>query len=243
MAHLPAAGEIVLFDRSWYNRAGVERVMGFCTDAEYEAFMADVPAFERMLVEHGNIVLVKYWLDVSDTAQERRFEGRLHRSWKRWKLSPMDLFARSRWTEYARARDAMLRRTDHAAAPWRVVPSDNKKAARLNCISDLLSRVPYEEIHPPPLELPPRDSAGEHSWDQYQHPPPHAWSYVMPLYDETSLSVSGALQDDGEGVSRDHGPMHDSDDEAEEEEAEADAEAAAEQAGLEQQYARAGDAA
>ncbi len=187
--HLPAAGEIVLFDRSWYNRAGVERVMGFCTDEEYEAFMEDVPKFERMLVEHGGIILIKYWLDVSDHEQEIRFEGRLHRSWKRWKLSPMDLYARSRWTEYARARDAMLQRTDHAHAPWYVVPSDQKKAARLNCISDLLSRIPYEEIHPAPLALPPRDSADTHPEYGYQHPPPSAWRYVMPLYDSETLTA------------------------------------------------------
>ena len=121
---------------------------GFCSDEEYQSFLKDVPTFESMLVNSAGITVVKYWLDVSDTVQERRFEGRLHRSWKRWKLSPMDLFARSRWTEYARARDEMLRRTDHPAAPWLVVPSDNKKVARLNCISDLLSRVNYEEIHP-----------------------------------------------------------------------------------------------
>ena len=139
--HLPAAGEIVLFDRSWYNRAGVEKVMGFCSPEEYEAFMNDVPSFERMLVDNAKIVLVKYWLDVSDHEQEVRFEGRLHRSWKRWKLSPMDLYARSKWTEYAIARDEMLRRTDHPWAPWWVIPSDDKKISRLNTISDLLSRV------------------------------------------------------------------------------------------------------
>ena len=195
---MPAAGEIVLFDRSWYNRAGVEHVMGFCTPEEYEAFMTDVTTFERMLVEHGNIILVKYWLDVSDSAQERRFEGRLHRSWKRWKLSPMDLFARSRWTEYARARDEMLRRTTHDVAPWIVVPSDNKKAARLNCISDLLSRVPYEEIHPAPLALPPRDSADEHSEEPYAHPPASAWRFVKPLYDELTMNTVSAVIDEAD---------------------------------------------
>ena len=199
VAHLPAAGEIVLFDRSWYNRAGVENVMGFCSAEQYEQFVAEVPVFEKMLTDSG-IVLVKYWLDVSDHEQEIRFEGRLHRSWKRWKLSPMDLFARSRWTEYARARDAMLQRTDSPHAPWLVVPSDDKKAARLNCISDLLSRIPYEEIHPPRLALPPRDSAESHpEYGPYTHPPVSAWRYVKPLYNGDNLSVLGALQADGTG--------------------------------------------
>ena len=117
MQHLPSAGELVLFDRSWYNSAGVERVMGFCTDAQYETFMAEVPSFEKALVDSGTIV-IKLWLEVSDAEQERRFQDRLRRSWKRWKLSPMDLFARSRWTEYAKARDAMLKRTDSKHAPW-----------------------------------------------------------------------------------------------------------------------------
>jgi polyphosphate kinase 2 len=192
-SHLPAAGEIVLFDRSWYNRAGVERVMGFCSDEEYEAFMEDVPNFERMLVRHGKIVLVKYWLDVSDHEQEIRFAGRLHRSWKRWKLSPMDLFARSRWTEYARARDDMLSRTNHPDGPWFVVPSDNKKAARLNCISDLLARIPYEDIHPAPLALPPRDSADTHPENDYVKPSSALWNYVLPLYDGDLLSVNDKL--------------------------------------------------
>jgi polyphosphate kinase len=189
----------VLFDRSWYNRAGVEKVMGFCSEEAYEQFMAEVPVFEKMLVDSG-IVLVKYWLDVSDHEQEIRFEGRLHRSWKRWKLSPMDLFARSRWTEYARARDAMLKRTDSPHAPWYVVPSDNKKAARLNCISDLLSRIPYEEIHPPRMALPPRDSADTHpEYGPYQHPPPSAWRYVQPLYDGEKLTVMGSIAADTPG--------------------------------------------
>jgi len=206
--HLPAAGEIVLFDRSWYNRAGVEHVMGFCTQEQYEQFMTDVPQFERMLVESAGIIVVKYWLDVSDAAQEARFQGRLHRSWKRWKLSPMDLFARSKWTEYAVARDAMLRRTDHAHAPWKVVPSDNKKAARLNCISDLLSRVDYEEMQPAPLTLPPRDSAddmvarsdGAYANGTYKHPPSSAWRYVPPLYDRAALSTTALCGEDGSPV-------------------------------------------
>jgi len=198
VAHLPSAGEIVLFDRSWYNRAGVEHVMGFCTPQEYEAFMEDVPNFERMLVEHGGITVIKFWLDVSDFAQERRFEGRLHRIWKRWKLSPMDLYARSRWTEYARARDAMLKRTDHAAAPWIVVPSDNKKAARLNCISYLLSRIQYAEMETAPLSLPPRDSAdtGKFGSEPYVHPPDTAWKYVPSLYDNAALSTSALCDDE-----------------------------------------------
>ena len=192
--------------------------MGFCTPQEYEAFMEDVPNFERMLVEHGGITVIKFWrvpaaevardralltrrftrLDVSDFAQERRFEGRLHRIWKRWKLSPMDLYARSRWTEYARARDAMLKRTDHAAAPWIVVPSDNKKAARLNCISYLLSRIEYTEMETAPLSLPPRDSAdtGKFGTDPYVHPPDNAWTYVPALYDSASLSTAALCDEE-----------------------------------------------
>ena len=198
VAHLPSAGEIVLFDRSWYNRAGVERVMGFCTPQEYEAFMEDVPNFERMLVEHGGIKVIKFWLDVSDQAQERRLEGRLHRIWKRWKLSPMDLYARSRWTEYARARDAMLKRTDHKAAPWIVVPSDNKKAARLNCISYLLSRIEYSEMETAPLTLPERDSAdtGTFGTGPYVAPPEKEWKYVPPLYTSESLSTAALCDEE-----------------------------------------------
>jgi len=154
-AHLPAAGEVVLFDRSWYNRAGVERVMGFCTDEEYAEFMRSCPEFERMLVRDG-ILLVKYWFSVSDEQQEKRFQARLTDPLRRWKLSPMDLKSREKWVEYSRAKDEMFVHTDIKEAPWYVVPADDKKRARLNCISHLLSLVEYEEVAQPPLELPPR---------------------------------------------------------------------------------------
>ncbi len=181
--HLPAAGEVVLFDRSWYNRAGVERVMGFCSDAQYETFMREVPFFEQSIVDSGT-TLIKYWLEVSDQEQERRFQDRLRRSWKRWKLSPMDLFARSRWTEYAKARDAMLARTDHPYAPWWVLNSDNKQTAQLNCISHLLGSIEYEDLPMPPLTLPPReDDKG------YTPPPPSAWRFVPSVYSEKALAI------------------------------------------------------
>ena len=158
VAHLPAAGEMVLFDRSWYNRAGVERVMGFCSDSELEVFFEQVGPFEKMLVDSGTILL-KYWLDVSDEEQEARFQDRLRRSWKRWKLSPMDLFARSRWSEYAEAKTELLARTSTEACPWHVVPSDHKKSARLNCIQHLLASIPYEEVVPQGIAIPMRDEA------------------------------------------------------------------------------------
>lgn len=157
VAHLPAAGEIVLFDRSWYNRAGVERVMGFCTDQEYREFMRSCPEFERMLVRSG-IKLIKYWFSVSDEEQERRFQDRLDDPTKRWKLSPMDMEARTRWVEYSRAKDEMLKYTDIKQAPWYVVNADIKRHARLNCISHLLSMIPYEDLTPEPIELPPRQA-------------------------------------------------------------------------------------
>src|SRR5579885_328437 len=155
LPHLPAAGEIVLFDRSWYNRAGVERVMGFCTEHEYEEFMRSCPEFERMLVRSG-IQLIKYWFSISDAEQERRFQARVHDPMRRWKLSPMDLESRSRWVAYSRAKDEMFRYTDIKVAPWWVVNADDKRRARLNCIAHLLSLVDYEDLTPPPLELPPR---------------------------------------------------------------------------------------
>lgn len=156
--HLPAAGEMVLFDRSWYNRAGVERVMGFCTDEEYEEFMRSTPEFERMLIRSG-IILIKYWFSVGDEEQERRFQERMQNPTKRWKLSPMDLESRSRWVDYSRAKDEMFRHTDTRQAPWYVVPSDDKKRARLNVIRHLLSLIPYEEVAVEPLKhLPPRQS-------------------------------------------------------------------------------------
>jgi len=153
--HLPAAGEMVLFDRSWYNRAGVERVMGFCTEEEYHEFLRSCPEFERMLIRSG-ILLIKYWFSVSDEEQERRFQDRLNDPVKRWKLSPMDMESRARWVEYSRAKDEMFRYTDIKQAPWYVVPADNKKRARLNCISHLLSLIPYKDLKPEPVELPPR---------------------------------------------------------------------------------------
>ncbi len=155
VAHLPAAGEIVLFDRSWYNRAGVERVMGFCTESEYEEFMRSCPDFERMLVRSG-IHLIKYWFSVSDEEQERRFQARVNDPMRRWKLSPMDLESRERWVEYSRAKDEMFRYTDITLAPWYVVRADDKRRARLNCITHLLDQFDYEDLTPPPLTLPPR---------------------------------------------------------------------------------------
>ena len=153
--HLPAAGEMVLFDRSWYNRAGVERVMGFCTEDEYREFLRSCPEFERMLIRSG-IILIKYWFSVSDEEQERRFQARITDPTKRWKLSPMDLESRKKWIEYSRAKDEMFAHTDIKQAPWYVVESDNKKRARLNCISHLLGMIPYEDLTPEPVELPPR---------------------------------------------------------------------------------------
>jgi len=153
--HLPAAGEIVLFDRSWYNRAGVENVMGFCSDVEYEEFLRTCPEFERMLVRSG-IILLKYWFSVSDQEQERRFQSRITDPTKRWKLSPMDLESRRRWVDYSKAKDAMFAHTDIKQAPWYVVEADVKKRARLNCIIHFLSQLPYEDLTPEPIELPPR---------------------------------------------------------------------------------------
>jgi polyphosphate kinase 2 len=155
--YLPAAGEMVLFDRSWYNRAGVERVMGFCTGKEYREFLRSCPAFERMLVRSG-IILIKYWFSVSNEEQERRFQSRIHDTAKRWKLSPMDLESRRKWVEYSKAKDEMFAHTDIKQAPWYVVNADIKKHARLNCIKHLLSMIPYEDLTPEPIELPPRQS-------------------------------------------------------------------------------------
>jgi len=151
-AHLPAAGEMVILDRSWYNRAGVEKVMGFCTAEEYEEFLRSCPEFERMLVRSG-IILIKYWFSVSDQEQERRFQARLSDLTKRWKLSPMDLESRKKWQEYSRAKDVMFAHTDIKQAPWYVVNSDIKKHARLNCISHLLSLIDYQDLTPRHIEL------------------------------------------------------------------------------------------
>ena len=174
--HLPAAGEIVLFDRSWYNRAGVERVMGFCTEHEYQEFMRTCPEFERMLVRSG-ITLIKYWFSVSDEEQERRFQARLDDPMRRWKLSPMDLEARERWVDFSRAKDDMFKYTDIKQAPWYVVNADDKRRARLNCIAHLLSKIPYEDLTPPPIELPPRQpDAG------YARPPLSDQTFVPEVY-------------------------------------------------------------
>jgi polyphosphate kinase len=164
VAQLPAGGEMVLFDRSWYNRAGVERVMGFCTDAEYEEFMHSCPQFERNLQRSG-IVLLKYWLSVSDDEQEKRFKARLDDPMKRWKLSPTDLEARARWVDYAEAKDAMFARTDTGHSPWFVVEGDDKRSARLNLISHLLEQIPYRRVDQERVTLPPRQQR------HYDRPP------------------------------------------------------------------------
>ena len=167
VSHLPAAGEIVLFDRSWYNRAGVERVMGFCTDDQYEEFFRTVPEFEKMLVRSG-IQLIKYWFSISDEEQHLRFLGRIHDPLKQWKLSPMDLESRRRWEEYTKAKEIMLERTHSPEARWWVVPAVDKKKARLNCIHHLLSQMPYKEVEHPTIVLPER----ERHEDYVRHPVP-----------------------------------------------------------------------
>ncbi|MFT9441637.1 MAG: polyphosphate kinase 2 [Acetobacter papayae] len=173
IAHLPAAGEIVLFDRSWYNRAGVERVMGFCTDEQYEEFFRSVPEFERMLVRSG-IQVVKYWFSITDDEQEARFRARIEDPLKQWKLSPMDLESRRRWELYTRAKEVMLERSSIPEAPWWVVQGVDKKRARLNCISHLLSQVPYEDVQHPEIVLPER----VHHPDYERQPTPE--SMIVP---------------------------------------------------------------
>jgi polyphosphate kinase 2 len=175
VAHLPSAGEIVLFDRSWYNRAGVERVMGFCTESEYLEFMHSCPEFERMLVRSG-IILVKYWFSVSDEEQERRFQARIKNPTKRWKLSPMDLESRRRWAEYSRAKDEMFAVTDIKQAPWYVVNAEDKKCARLNVIRHLLSMISYKDLTPKPLKLPALDKT------KYVRPPIEEQNFVPEVY-------------------------------------------------------------
>jgi polyphosphate kinase 2 len=167
VSHLPAGGEIVLFDRSWYNRAGVERVMGFCSDSEYEEFFRSVPEFERMLVRSG-IKVIKYWFSITDDEQHMRFLARINDPLKQWKLSPMDLYARSKWEDYTRAKETMLERTHIAEAPWSLVHAVDKKKARLNCISHLLSQFPYEEVQREPVVLPER----VRNPDYLRHPVP-----------------------------------------------------------------------
>jgi polyphosphate kinase 2 len=176
VAQLPAGGEIVLFDRSWYNRAGVERVMGFCTEEEYAEFLRSVPEFERMLIRSG-VIVIKYWFSVSDREQEERFQARIKDPTKRWKLSPMDLESRSRWVEYSRAKDVMFAHTDIKQAPWFVVNADNKKCARLNCIHHLLSIIPYKDLTPEPIKLPPRQAEGG-----YVRPPITDQTFIPEVY-------------------------------------------------------------
>jgi polyphosphate kinase len=173
--HLPAAGEMVLFDRSWYNRAGVERVMGFCTEREYEEFMQSCPEFERMLVRSG-ITLIKYWFSVSDEEQERRFQDRMRTPTKRWKLSPMDLESRKHWADYSRAKDEMFAVTDTRQVPWFVVNAEDKKSARLNVIHHLLSMIRYRDLTPEPLKLPRLEKS------KYVRPPIDEQNFVPEVY-------------------------------------------------------------
>jgi polyphosphate kinase len=175
VAQLPAAGELCLFDRSWYNRAGVERVMGFCTDEEYEEFMRSAPRFEEMLQRSG-LILIKYWLSISDEEQERRFQARIDDPTKQWKLSPMDLEARARWVDYAEAKDEMFAYTDTKESPWYVVEADDKRTARLNLISHLLEQVPYEEVPLEKVELPRRQERA------YVRPPVDTQTFVPERY-------------------------------------------------------------
>jgi len=176
VAHLPAAGEMVLFDRSWYNRAGVEHVMGFCTDEQYEEFLRTCPQFERMLIRSG-IILIKYWFSVSDEEQEKRFQMRIEDPTKRWKLSPMDLESRSRWVQYSQAKDVMFAHTDVKESPWYVVEADSKRRARLNCISHLLGQIPYKDLTPAPIKLPPRQERRK-----YVRPPKSEQTFVPEKY-------------------------------------------------------------
>jgi polyphosphate kinase 2 len=175
VAQLPAGGEIVLFDRSWYNRAGVERVMGFCSEEEYQEFMRSTPGFERILMRSG-LILIKYWLSISDEEQERRFKARIEDPSKQWKLSPMDLEARAHWADYAEAKDEMFARTDTEDSPWFVVEADDKRTARLNLISHLLERIPYEPVPAERLELPPRQERA------YLRPPIDTQTFVPTRY-------------------------------------------------------------
>jgi polyphosphate kinase 2 len=176
VSHLPAAGEMVLFDRSWYNRAGVERVMGFCTDDEYEEFFRTVPEFEKMLARSG-IQLIKYWFSITDDEQHSRFLGRIHDPLKQWKLSPMDLESRVRWEEYTKAKETMLERTHIPEAPWWIVQAVDKKTARLNCIQHLLDQIPYTEVEHAPVELPARVRNAD-----YIRQPVPADMYVPEIY-------------------------------------------------------------
>jgi len=175
-AQLPAAGEMVLFDRSWYNRAGVEHVMGFCTEEEYRDFLFSVPQFERMLIRSG-IILVKYWFSISDEEQERRFQKRNTDPVRRWKLSPMDVQSRTKWMDYSKAKDVMFRHTDIKEAPWHVVDADDKKRARLNCIHHLLSLIRYKDLTLKPVKLPPRQKD-----NGYRRPPINSQHFIPSIY-------------------------------------------------------------
>lgn len=176
ISHLPAKGEIVLFDRSWYNRAGVERVMGFCTDEQYEEFLRTCPEFERMIIRSG-IILIKYWFSVSEDEQEKRFIKRLEEPTKRWKLSQMDIESRGKWSEYSRAKDIMFAYTDIKQAPWYVVEADDKKAARINCINHFLSQFDYKHVKPEISKLPDRPKS-----KPYIRPPKEDQNYVDDIY-------------------------------------------------------------
>lgn len=183
VAHLPSAGEIVLFDRSWYNRAGVERVMGFCSDEEYWEFLKSVPEFEDMLIRSG-ILLIKYWFSVSDDEQEERFQDRINDETKRWKLSEMDLAARSKWVEYSKAKDVMFQYTDTESSPWHVIDSDYKRNARINVISHFLSMIPYEDLPYDKLELPKRqENSG------YVRPPIESMKFVPDVAGKLAKSI------------------------------------------------------
>lgn len=174
--HLPAKGEIILFDRSWYNRAGVEKVMGFCTEEEHQEFLRSCPEFERMIIRSG-IILLKYWFSVSDEEQEKRFRDRVSNPLKRWKFSPMDLQSRAKWLEYSKAKDEMFAHTDTKQSPWYVVNADNKKEARLNCIHHLLSKIPWEPIRYDDIDLPPLPST-----ESYVRPPMDYQEFVPEVY-------------------------------------------------------------
>jgi len=197
VAQLPAAGEMVFFDRSWYNRAGVERVMGFCTDAEYKEFVRSVPEFERMLIRSG-IVLLKYWFSVSDDVQEKRFKDRLEDPAKRWKLSPMDMTARSKWVDYSRAKDEMFEFSDVPDSPWHVVDADDKYCARLNVITHFLKGIHYEDLTPEAIELPPRQKAGK-----YARPPMDSQKWLPRIYPGALARPEKAAAEDAGQVDAD----------------------------------------
>lgn len=195
-AHLPSGGELVFFDRSWYNRAGVERVMGFCTDDEYREFSRSVPEFEAMLIRSG-IILLKYWCSVSDEVQEARFKDRIKDPAKRWKLSPMDMAARSKWVEYSRAKDAMFDFSDLPGSPWHVVDADDKYCARLNVIAHLLDHIPYEDLTPAAIKLPPRQKAGS-----YERPPIESQRWIPRVYPGPAPDTTQSLTEPGKNEER-----------------------------------------